>query len=221
VASVKHACHRGRVVPVRTAIFDFDGTIADTFDAMVRVLNALAQEFGYHTAGPSEIEQLRGLPPIEVAQRLGVAWPKVPQIVARVRKGMVQSMPQVQPCAGVPEALQKLREQGLSLGLLTSNSRENVDVFLANHPLRFDFISTGSGLWSKHRRLSAVLRRRGLAAAETAYIGDEVRDIEAGRKLGSRVIAVGWGYTAPQLLRDHKPDALIMRASELTQALGG
>jgi phosphoglycolate phosphatase len=206
-------------VPVRTAIFDFDGTIADTFDAVVRVLNALAQEFGYHTASPSEVEQLRGLPPVEVAQRLGVTWTKVPKIAARVRKGMMHSMPQVAPCAGVPEALQVLREQGLSIGLLTSNSRENVDVFLDNHPLRFDFISTGSGLWSKHRRLTAVLRRRGLAAAETAYIGDEVRDIEAGRKLGARVIAVGWGYTSPELLREHKPDALILRASELVGAL--
>jgi phosphoglycolate phosphatase len=206
-------------VPVRTAIFDFDGTIADTFEAVVGVLNALAVEFGYHTADRAETEQLRGLPPIEVAQRLGVAWPKVPQLVGRVRKGMMQSMPQVQPCTGVPEVLQTLQARGLSLGLLTSNSRENVDLFLDSHPMRFDFISTGSGLWSKHRRLSALLRRRGLSAAETAYIGDEVRDIEAGRKLGLRVIAVGWGYTAPQMLRDHNPDALVMQAGELVPAL--
>jgi phosphoglycolate phosphatase len=206
-------------VPLRTAIFDFDGTIADTFDAVVAALNALASEFGYRQADPSEVQQLRGLAPIEVAQRLGVAWPKLPKIVAQVRKRIAASMPQVQPCAGVPEALRSLHARGLSLGLLTSNSRENVDLFLGSHPLQFDFISTGSGLWSKHRRLSALLRRRGLAVGETAYVGDEIRDIEAGRKLGMRVIAVGWGYTAPQLLSDHKPDQLIMHPDELVRAL--
>jgi phosphoglycolate phosphatase len=207
-------------VPLRTAIFDFDGTIADTFDAVVAVLNALAGEFGYRQADPDEVQQLRGLAPLDVAQRLGVAWPKLPKIVAQVRKGMVRSMPQVQPCPGVPEALRSLSARGISIGLLTSNSRENVDLFLGRHPLRFDFISTGSGLWSKHRRLSALLRRRGLVAGETAYVGDEIRDIEAGRKLGMRVVAVGWGYTAPQLLLDHKPDELVMHADELLRALG-
>ncbi|HEY2733507.1 MAG TPA: HAD-IA family hydrolase, partial [Polyangiales bacterium] len=197
------------------AIFDFDGTVADTFDAVVQVLNELAVEFGYHSADAEEVQRLRGLPPLEVAQRLGVAWPKVPQIVSRVRKEMMRSMPRVHPCEGVPEALQILRERGLALGLLTSNSRENVDLFLEHNPIAFEFISTGSGLWSKHRRLASLLRRRKLLAAETAYIGDEVRDIEAGRKLGMRVVAVSWGYTAASLLAQHKPDHLLSNATEL------
>ncbi|HEX4353198.1 MAG TPA: HAD-IA family hydrolase [Polyangiales bacterium] len=208
-----------RPVRVRTAIFDFDGTVADTFDAVVQVLNTLASEYGYRSADAAEVQQLRGLPPTEVAQRLGVAWPKVPQIVARVRKEMIRSMPLVQPCQGVPEALRLLQERGLSIGLLTSNSRENVDLFLERHPIAFEFISTGSGLWSKHRRLASLMRRRKLIAAETAYIGDEIRDIEAGRKLGMRVIAVSWGYTAPSLLAQHKPDQLLTRADELLTAL--
>jgi phosphoglycolate phosphatase-like HAD superfamily hydrolase len=204
-------------VRVRTAIFDFDGTVADTFDAVISVLNTLAAEYGYRTADPAEVQQLRGLPPIEVAQRLGVAWPKVPQIVARVRKEMMRSMPLVRPCEGMPETLQALQARGLSLGLLTSNSRENVDLFLASHPIAFEFISTGSGLWGKHRRLAAVLRRRKLLASETAYVGDEVRDIEAGRKLGMPVVAVAWGYTTQALLAQHNPNALATRADDLLQ----
>jgi phosphoglycolate phosphatase len=206
-------------MPVRTAIFDFDGTIADTFVAVVHVLNSLADEFGYRVAAPAEIEQLRALPPRVVATTLGVAWHKIPLIAARGRKELLRSMPAVVPFEGVIEAIDTLRNGGMSVGLLTSNSRENVDVFLARHPIAFDFISTGSGLFSKHRRLTAVLRRRKLSSAETAYIGDEIRDIEAGRSLGMRVVAVGWGYTAPELLRAQQPDYVVTEPDELVRAL--
>jgi phosphoglycolate phosphatase-like HAD superfamily hydrolase len=206
-------------MPVQTAIFDFDGTIADTFAAVVRALNSLADEFGYRVAQPAEIEQLRALPPREVAARLGVAWHKIPMIVTRARKELVRSMPTIMPFDGIVEALETLRSGGMSIGLLTSNSRENVDLFLARHPIAFDFISTGSGLFSKHRRLAAVLRRRKLSNVETAYVGDEIRDIEAGRALGMRVVAVGWGYTAPQLLCAQEPDYVVNEPAELVRVL--
>jgi phosphoglycolate phosphatase len=206
-------------MPVRTAIFDFDGTIADTFETAVRVLNGLAGEYGYRAADAAEIQELRSMPPLAVAKRLGVSWPKVPLIVARARKEMQHSMSQVRPCAGVPEAIEALRAKGISLGLLTSNTRANVDLFLASNPIRFDFIDTGSGLWSKDRRLAAVLSHGELLAAETAYVGDEVRDIEAGRKLGLRVIAVAWGFTAPRSLAEHSPDHLVLKPEDLLRVL--
>lgn len=207
-------------MPVRTAIFDFDGTIADTVAEIVRVLNAIAPEFQFRTADGAEVELLRGLPARQIAERLGLGWQKLPAIVARVRKEMHANMVNVAPCSGVPDALEGLRTAGVTLGLLTSNNRQNVDAFLARHPLAFDFISTGSGLWSKHRRLASIARRRGLVASETAYIGDETRDIEAARTLGMHAIAVDWGFTHAKLLAEAGPDRLISSPDQLAAALG-
>jgi phosphoglycolate phosphatase len=204
---------------VRTAIFDFDGTVADTFEQVVAVLNELAPEFNYRTADAAEVEVLRGLPPPEVAQRLELPWHKVPLLVARVRSELSKRMGRVRPCSGVPEALRRLRAEGVTLGLLTSNNRHNVELFLGQNPITFDFINTGSGLWSKDRRLAALLRRRKLEPAETAYIGDEIRDIEAARRCGVRAIAVAWGYTKPELLSGYAPDRLLRSPDELASAL--
>ena len=41
------------VMPIRTMIFDFDGTVANTFELVITVLNELADEYGYRRA-PSE-----------------------------------------------------------------------------------------------------------------------------------------------------------------------
>jgi phosphoglycolate phosphatase len=200
----------------RAVLFDFDGTIADTFEAALHVLNDLADEFGYRRAAPEEIEALRALPAREVAARLGVAWHKLPLIAARARQEMARSMSSIQPCLGIPDALRALRERGLRLGLITSNNRQNVETFLAAQPdLSLDFISAGSGLFSKHRRLKRVLQKQRIPIAEAWYVGDEVRDIEAARTLGLRMIAVGWGYCAPSLLMAAGPDHVINKPSEL------
>jgi phosphoglycolate phosphatase len=104
----------------------------------------------------------------------------------------------------------------LQLGILTSNDRANVERFLAARDLQhFDFISTSASVWGKARRLTSLLRSRGLGVDEVAYVGDEVRDIEATKPLGIRIIAVAWDYTASSLLTAHEPDYLAAAPSEL------
>ena len=197
-------------------IFDFDGTVANTSEHVIPLLDELADEFGYRRAGPEEQSDLSHLATREVAERLGLAWDKLPLLAARVRELMTSRMGRVQPCAGMPAALAALRARGVGVGMLTSNKRENVEAFLAHQPsLQFDFISAGSGFFDKHTRLHQLLTRHGLTLGETCYVGDEVRDVEAARELGMCMVAVGWGYTAPQLLAASAPDHLLNDPTQL------
>ena len=201
---------------VRTMIFDFDGTIADTFHAVVHVLEQLSDEFGYRRASPDEMATLTSLGLRDLADRVGLSWHRLPALAVRVRKEMAKQMPSIKPCLGMPSALAALRERGIRTGVLTSNKRENVDSFLAHNPdLVFDFISAGSGLFGKHTRLKRLLATQRLALAETCYVGDEVRDIEAARALGMQAVAVCWGFSSPQLLAASQPDHLFAEPSEL------
>jgi phosphoglycolate phosphatase-like HAD superfamily hydrolase len=206
------------VVTPKVLIFDFDGTIADSFEATLRIANGLAGEFGYRPVRIDEIETLRRWPYRKVASHLGVAWHKLPLIAARVRSELSRQIAQLEPIAGLPHVLAELHARGFTLGILTSNARINVERFLAAHGLRdFEFISASSSLWGKERRLKTVLKRRGLAAHEIAYIGDEVRDIEATRALAVRMIAVGWGYTDIAQLAAERPEHVIERPEELLE----
>jgi len=201
---------------VRTMIFDFDGTIADTFQSAVGVLNQLADEFGYRQATQEEMAELTSLGLRELIDRVGLSWHRVPALAMRVRQEMSRQMHLIAPCPGVVEALATLRTRGVGIGILTSNNRENVEKFLATQPsLHFDFISAGSGLFGKERRLKRLLATQRLALHETCYVGDEVRDIEAARSLGMRAVAVTWGFSSAQLLAASSPDHLIADPSEL------
>lgn len=197
-------------------IFDFDGTIADTFHAVIDVLNQLADEFGYRRASPDELATFTSLGLRELADRVGLAWHRLPALAVRVRKEMARNMTRIAPFPGVPPVLRSLRERGVRVGILTSNNRANVDSFLGHHPeLVFDFINAGSGLFGKHTRLKRLLAAQRLALADTCYVGDEVRDIEAARALGMRAVAVTWGFSSSQLLAASQPDHLITDPSEL------
>ena len=197
-------------------IFDFDGTIADTFEPAVSVLNELAEEFGYRRADRDEMAKLTSLGLRELVDRVGLSWHRVPALAVRVRQEMARQMHLIAPCRGVVAALSNLRERGVRTGILTSNHRDNVDKFLATQPeLRFDFISAGAGLFSKERRLKRLLATQRLVLEETCYVGDEVRDIEAARALGMRAVAVAWGFSSTQLLAASAPDHLLQEPSGL------
>jgi phosphoglycolate phosphatase-like HAD superfamily hydrolase len=203
-------------------IFDFDGTVADSFAATLAIANRLAPEFGYRAAAAGEIEQLRDSSYSEVARVLGVKMHKVPLVAARVRKELSRDIEQLRPAPGLPAALGALRQRGLALGVFSSNSKRNVERFLrANHLDCFDFVSTASNVWGKQSHLRSLLKRRGIATGEALYVGDETRDIDACHALGVRVVAVTWGYTSAKRLQAHDPSFLIDEPGQLLAIAAG
>jgi len=54
-----------------------------------------------------------------------------------------------------------------------------------------------------------------LAPSEVAYVGDEVRDVEAAREVGVTSIAVSWGYAERAALTALEPSYLVNEPLEL------
>lgn len=204
----------------REIVFDFDGTLADSFGATLRIANRLAPVFGYRAVQDSEVDYLRGRSYREVAAHVGMAWHKVPMIAHRIRQEVAATVPSMGMIAGLPPVLSELAAR-YTLGILTSNSQENVERFLQTHGLtQFAFISSTSDLWGKGRTLKAQMKKRSLRPGEMVYVGDEVRDIEACKAAAVPIIAVGWGYTAPALLSSLGPDHMIQEPQELLAVMG-
>jgi phosphoglycolate phosphatase len=205
------------VTPTRSVIFDFDGTLADTLALGLYAFNASAPEFGLRPLGNDEMARLRGLSTRETFRQLGVPLHKLPALVRRVRQQMAQQIASVQLFPGVRNCLLTLRAARVSLGVLTSNSRQNVDSCLGGNrvlPL-FDFVHSSVNVFGKHRTLRRVLAVRGLPPAQVVYVGDQDRDIDAGHACGIRVIAAGWGYQSRDKLASREPDFVAASPSEV------
>ncbi|HEY5741937.1 MAG TPA: HAD-IA family hydrolase [Terrimicrobiaceae bacterium] len=201
-------------------VFDFDGTIADTFDAGVVILNKLAEEFGFRPLQPTDLEKAREMRTRQLVKFLGIPTRKMSRIARRGSEELHRCIHSIQPLPGMPEALRELHAMGYSLGILTSNTELNVQIFLRSHGLEiFDFVRCSSKLLGKARLIRSVIRRHHVRAAEMLFVGDETRDIEACQKVGVRIAAVTWGYNSRRSLEAMKPDFVFENAKDLVAFL--
>ena len=210
-----------RNMSVKVIIFDFDGTVADTFDTLVNITNSLAPEFGYKQASQEDIVKIKNLTSREIIKQSGVSVFKLPWLLRKVAAELNNEIHYLHPVAGIKEALVDLKKRGNQLGIITSNERENVRIFLQNNgmPNLFDFVYSGTRIFGKSRVINNFLRQANLQPDEIIYVGDETRDIEAAKKSKVRVIAVSWGFNSKEVLAEQKPDFLIDRPSELIEVI--
>ncbi|ADI64676.1 HAD-IA family hydrolase [Trichormus azollae] len=201
----------------KVIIFDFDGTIADTVEALVSIANRLAIEFDYIQITPNELTLLRNLTSREIIRYSGVSLLKIPFLFKKVKSELKNKITELEPISGVKEALIELNQKGYRLGVITSNSQENVTEFLRFHNLNylFEFLYSGVTIFGKTTIINNVLRQKQLKPETVIYVGDETRDIEAAKKANIKVIAVSWGFNSPEALAKQNPDFLIHHPSEL------
>jgi phosphoglycolate phosphatase len=194
-------------MPYRLAIFDFDGTLADSFPWFTRVVNDTADKFRFRRVAPEEIDGLRGKSSREMMQILGVSAWKLPFIARYIRKRKAQDLHGIPLFAEAPSALKRLHATGVTLAIVSSNSEANIRKMFGPDTARLiAHYECGSSLHGKAKRFRAVLRKSGIAAQDTISIGDELRDIEAARKAGITFGAVTWGYTHGAAMKAARPD---------------
>jgi len=138
-------------------------------------------------------------------------------LIQKVRAQLLQEVELLRPFGGIPEVLQELRSNSIELGIITSNSYENVQKFLIANNLSaaFAFVHSSASIFGKHRILDRVLQQRKINPAAALYVGDETRDIEACKKSSVRAIAVCWGFNTEQILAERQPDFLIHSPPQL------
>ncbi|HIG98854.1 TPA: HAD-IA family hydrolase [Candidatus Woesearchaeota archaeon] len=205
---------------MRTVIFDFDGTIADTLPELVKVLNSLSAGFGYRVIAGEDVKRIQGIELVQAFKELGVSKLKLPFFVGKVRSEINSRMSLMKPQKGIEEALLSLKKKGFTLGILTSNSRANVNLFLKGNGLDFfDFIYCGSSIFGKGKVLKRLIHSQRLRNEEAVYIGDETRDIMAARQAKVHVISVSWGFNSENLLSSRSPDAIVDSPKKLVRII--
>jgi phosphoglycolate phosphatase len=189
-------------------IFDFDGTLADTFTWFVANINRAAQKYGFEPITPNNLESLRNTDALTLLRDHGIPGWKVPLIAGYMRKLMAQNIEKIRLFPGMDPVLHQLAKSGIKLALVSSNARGNIVTVLGQSAMLFSSYECGVGLAGKESKIKKVLRAAGTALSEAILIGDEIRDGRAARKAGVAFGAVTWGYNSAESLRALNPELL-------------
>lgn len=197
-------------------LFDFDGTIADTFLHIVEISNRLSKEFNFNLIHPDEIEILKHNSVEQTIDYLKVPKLKIPSILLRARAELHKDITSIKPVKNLREILFQLKSEGFYMGIITTNSVKNVKEFLTAHQLDiFDFVSSTSKIFGKSQSLRKLVKKKNFKVEQAYYIGDEIRDIVAAQRAGIKMVAVTWGFNSKKVLKQHSPDYLINNPADL------
>jgi len=200
----------------RLVIFDFDGTLADTFAWFSRAFNEAAVAHGFRKLDETEVNGLRYCDTREIIERLRIPERKLPAMMRFLRERMVRDRGEIRLFSGVEAVLRQLAEKEVVLAVVSSNSRDNVEAILGPELTGLiRYFSCGSSLFGKHTKLRAVRRRARVEPARTVCIGDEVRDLQAASRAGLAFGAVAWGYAHRDAFSAHEPNAIFTAPGDI------
>jgi phosphoglycolate phosphatase len=204
----------------KLVIFDFDGTLADSAGWFMRIFNQLARHHGFRELTQAELTALRGRSNREIIREMRVPRWKLPAIGADVRRRMSADADAIKLFEGVEPMLRDLKAAGLRLAIVSSNSEDNIRRILGpDATVLIDAYACGAGLFGKAAKFRRLMRRQGVAPAQTLCIGDETRDIEAAAAVGAASGAVHWGYATPEVLARFRPTLTFAVPAEIPRAV--
>jgi phosphoglycolate phosphatase len=206
----------------KLAIFDFDGTLADSLSMLPAKLNQAAARFGFRQVSDDEFTLLRGRGTRDLIRDLGVPMWKIPTIAAWMRRMAAEDAGSQSLFPGADALLRRLHDAGVGLAVVSSNSQATVIRGLGpDSAALLSHYECGTAIFGKAAKFRKVLRRADLPGSSVIAIGDEARDIEAAHEAGVDAGAVTWGFATPDLLLRHKPEILFNSMSEIGDRIVG
>jgi len=201
---------------MKTIIFDFDGTIADNLSVAINIYNKIADKYQTNKVAKEELPVYRSMKPFDILRKLEITAFKLPFIVATIRKQMKRQIIDIPIFADICNILKQLKDKGFDLGILSSNSVQNIKIFLDHYQINlFNYIFSCKNIFGKHKSLTKFIKNYNLKKGNVIYIGDEIRDIDASRKAGVRIISACWGYNDKDSLYAENPESLAEKPADL------
>ena len=209
-----------REIAARGILFDWDGTLLDSYEADTRAYEAMFRALGVRW---TRRELARHYSPnwyrvYEAAKIPRGRWDEADELWARAYS---QENPRLMP--GVRRMLARLRGEYL-LGVVTSGDRRRVRrqirQFGFTEMFRACVCSEDAARRKPHPApLRLAMSRLALDAARCVYVGDAPEDVEMARRASVRVIGMVGPFPTARRMRAERPDALIQSIDELPEAL--
>jgi phosphoglycolate phosphatase len=204
----------------KLVIFDFDGTLADSYPWFLTVFEDLAKRYKLPRLEQADLENLRTFDIHQILKEYHIPLWKVVIIGNHLKKLMTSQIGKINLVGGMEPVIERLGEEGVRLAVVTSNAEKNVRHVLGSRNLAyFDIIESGVSIFGKKSKFQKILKKTGIPASQALSIGDEVRDLKSSRAAKIPFGAVTWGYTNLITLQAHSPEEMFTQPDQILEAV--
>lgn len=206
-------------------IFDHDGTLVDSIEAVIICTNLTLLKFGFLECSPEEIKQGMAFPTLE---RFGIhSGDNKTEILEKMSANFYYNMNKdgigyLKTYKGIPEALDSLASAGFSMGMVSNN--QGIFIRKAAARLRYSydleiFLGEENIKAPKPAPDGLLQACAGLAAdpENSWYVGDSVTDFRAARNAGMKCALVSWGAHPMEILESCDAEVFFRTPSEMAE----
>lgn len=213
------------LLPPQAILFDLDGTLADTAPDLAAAVNQLRIT---HGLAPVAYDLLRPVASAGARGLVGVAFDLAPQDAGYpdLRDAFIKNYEEAiavhsRLFDGVAELLSALQFQGIAWGIVTNKAAVLTDQLVPKIGLHHAacVISGDTTAYPKPHAapLIEAARRIAIQPENCWYVGDDLRDIQAGQAAGMTTVAAEWGYCGDATPASWNADALAQSPQQLLQ----
>lgn len=213
------------MTPIAAVLFDLDGTLVDTAPDFVRVLNQVRADdnlppLPYDTIRNQVSNGARALVKLgyDLAEESPEFATRLQKLLEHYEKGLAQES---HLFPGLNDCLKWLEQREIPWGVVTNKPSRYTVPLLRGLKLHQRCSVTVCPDHVTHKKphpepLLTACDWLSVDPAHTIYVGDHVRDIEAGKAAGNLTIAAGWGYLEQGTdIHQWQADAVVQNAAQL------
>lgn len=193
-------------------LFDWSGTLSNDLTPVYLANCKLLERYGFSSITFAEWRNLCCGNAADFAIRYGISDEPV-----NIQKNFVSLFDEVVfrdgvnpfPYEGIRETLEKMKEQGHIMALVSSHPQEALEREAKAYDVDHFFAKIVGSAMDKAIVISELHKEFGIALERTIYIGDTVQDMRAAKRARVRSVAVYTGYHTREVLLQERPDLLL------------
>ncbi len=201
--------------------FDFDGTVIDSFQTIYKCTLRALRHFNINDhLDERRLYDMIGYHFLDIFEKLNINVTDVEEFIDVYKTYYFDYIDDSVLYPGTLEVLNKLRNNGIKISLLTTKAQDQTEKLIDHFNIRslFDAVygrRNGMAIKPAAEPLLAICKELNVTPLSTLMTGDSDLDIQCGKNAGTKTCAVTYGYRKKDVLKKEDPDYMIDKIPEI------
>lgn len=201
---------------IKNIIFDWSGVIKDSVEDHLFAVNSVFKYFGAKQITLEELQE-KWVQPHMVFYNKYLPELSNDQQMEIYKQTITKRPPKIY--SNITELIKELQTNGVRMVVVSSDLIETLTSELTIFGLNDLFLEIIPNVHDKTDAVKKSIIKYDFNKSETVIIGDTNHEIEVGKTVGIKTVAVTWGFTSEARLISNHPDFIIHNLNELRDLL--